>query len=117
MAGVEILAIQEVATAFGFDWAAYIIIVLISTVISALMIGFIMYDNLGGWAVLVGSLIGLILSCVVGAVNVRDTKPIAYETQYKVTISDEVSMNDFLEHYEIVSQEGKIYTVRELNDE
>jgi Na+/melibiose symporter-like transporter len=34
-------------------------------------------------------------------------------TRYKVTISDEVSMNDFLERYEIVDQEGKIYTVRE----
>lgn len=33
------------------------------------------------------------------------------EYEYKVTIDDRVSMNDFYEHYEIKSQEGKIYTI------
>lgn len=36
---------------------------------------------------------------------------------YKVTISDDVKMNEFLEQYEIVSQEGKIYTVKLRNTE
>ena len=39
--------------------------------------------------------------------------PIEYETQYKVVIDDSVSMNEFIEKYEIIDQEGKIYTVRE----
>jgi hypothetical protein len=39
--------------------------------------------------------------------------PVAYENQYKVTITDEVKMNDFIEKYEILDQEGKIYTVKE----
>ena len=34
-------------------------------------------------------------------------------TEYKVTIDDSVSMNEFLDKYEILDQEGKIYTVRE----
>ena len=34
--------------------------------------------------------------------------------QYKVTISDEVSMNEFFDKYEIIDQEGKTYTVREV---
>lgn len=40
-----------------------------------------------------------------------------YETgryEYKVTIDDSVSMVEFLEKYEIVSQEGKIYTIRDV---
>lgn len=41
--------------------------------------------------------------------------PSKYETQYKVAVSDEVLMNEFNEKYEIVEQEGKIYTVRERN--
>lgn len=32
--------------------------------------------------------------------------------EYKVTISDEVSMTEFMEKYEIFEQDGKIYTVR-----
>ena len=33
--------------------------------------------------------------------------------EYKVTIDDSVSMNEFLDKYEIIDQEGKIYTVKE----
>lgn len=33
--------------------------------------------------------------------------------EYKVIIDDSVSMNEFLNKYEILDQEGKIYTVRE----
>ena len=33
--------------------------------------------------------------------------------QYKVTIDETVSMVKFMDKYEIIDQEGKIYTVRE----
>ena len=33
--------------------------------------------------------------------------------EYKVIINDTVSMNEFLDKYEIIDQEGKIYTVKE----
>jgi hypothetical protein len=33
--------------------------------------------------------------------------------KYQVIIDDSVSMNEFLDHYEILSQNGKIYTVKE----
>lgn len=35
------------------------------------------------------------------------------ETQYQVLISEEVSMTEFNERYEIVDQEGQIFTIRE----
>lgn len=33
--------------------------------------------------------------------------------EYKVAIDDSVSINEFLDKYEILDQEGKIYTVKE----
>jgi hypothetical protein len=33
--------------------------------------------------------------------------------EYKVAIDDSVSINEFLDKYEIIGQEGKIYTVKE----
>jgi hypothetical protein len=33
--------------------------------------------------------------------------------KYKVIIEDSVSMNEFYEYYEVIEQEGKIFTVRE----
>lgn len=35
------------------------------------------------------------------------------DIKYQVTVSEEVNMVEFMENYEIVDQEGKIYTVRE----
>lgn len=116
MTGVEILATEEVATAFAFNWPICICFTVLITVVFTL-IGFIAdIDNCcGGW--IIGMCAGLVIGSVLGINFAKDSgTPTEYETQYKVTISDEVPMNDFLDHYKIVSQEGKIYTVRERND-
>ena len=118
MAGVEILASNEVvidtsfnimsaAGAFGIIFGFFII----AGVVASLL--FADWNQLG-----VGVGLGIVFSVVAFiAVGCGNGIPTAYETQYKVTISDEVSMNDFLERYEIIEQEGKIYTVRERNEE
>ena len=38
-------------------------------------------------------------------------------TQYKVTISDTVNFVEFNEKYEVLEQDGKIYTIKERIDE
>jgi L-cystine uptake protein TcyP (sodium:dicarboxylate symporter family) len=55
----------------------------------------------------VGVVVGFLLSVVVGFIEIE------YYPTYKVTISDEVSMNEFMDKYEILNQDGKIYTVKE----
>lgn len=106
MTGVEILATQEVATAFGFCWVGFICLVFVGLIFGALL-----YHEsiLGSSVILAFALAGAL---IVGF-NANGA-PIEYETQYKITISDEVSMNEFFERYEIINQEGKIYTVREV---
>lgn len=54
-------------------------------------------------------IVGMVV-CIIGAKIKTDT---VISTQYKVTIDDSVSMNEFLDKYEILDQEGKIYTVKE----
>ena len=39
-----------------------------------------------------------------------------YQTRYEVTISDEVSFNEFNSKYEVVEQNGLIYTIVEKTD-
>ena len=41
--------------------------------------------------------------------------PISYKIQYQVTADDSVSLNEFLENYNIISINGKIYIVEEKN--
>ena len=117
MAGVEILATQEVATAFTFNFNGFFIWLGVSFglfFIFGVIASLLHYDvRILDYMVIIGIIVGILIGVIVG---VCDGTPTKYETQYKVTISDEVSMNKFLEHYEIVDQEGKIYTVREKDD-
>ena len=57
-------------------------------------------------------LCSFIIGCNVMCLAEHETDEVDY-IEYKVTIDDSVSMNEFLDKYEILDQEGKIYTVRE----
>ena len=52
-------------------------------------------------------------SAIVGGLGGTYSKTDISHIEYKVTIDDSVSMNEFLDKYEILDQEGKIYTVKE----
>lgn len=52
-------------------------------------------------------------SVIVGGLGGTYSKTDISYIEYKVTIDDSVSMNEFLDKYEILDQEGKIYTVKE----
>ena len=54
-------------------------------------------------------IVSMIIACLSGTYNENDI----HHIEYKVTIDDSVSMNEFLDKYEIIDQEGKIYTVKE----
>ena len=50
---------------------------------------------------------------IVGSLGGTYSETDINHTEYKVIIDDSVSMNEFLDKYEILDQEGKIYTVKE----
>lgn len=114
MNGVEILASSEVVVEAAFNWSIFKILLGL-TVGFCLMIGISLALMHKDWTELVAFIcIGLIVGSLFGALFGRLAQiPLAYAKQYKVTISDEVRLNDFLEKYEILDHEGKIYTVRE----
>lgn len=119
MNGVEILATEQVAIAFGFDWFAF---VFLGALLSILVGGLIWLlaresslSNLGiAFCVSIGIVIALGTAVVIDF-DSKDGTPTEFETHYKVTISDEVSMNEFLGRYEIVDQDGRIFIVREVD--
>ena len=108
MTGVEILATGEGATSFEPNSAVFLF-VLALCVIGGLVIG--SKGKECGLGALVGLLIGMVagrlFAVVVGIAELE------YYPTYKVTISDEVSMNEFMDKYEILNQDGKIYTIKE----
>ena len=105
MTGVEILS----ATAIT-DWHEWTFIVaFVVTLVVVIGVSFLTGDVVYG--ISAGFLAFLICALVFGVGGIGE-----YETgeyHYKVTIDDSVSMNEFLDKYEILDQEGKIYTVKE----
>ncbi len=110
MNGVEILnTIYEYESAISPIWG--IVLCALCIIIAVIGILTINYDIVQrvlftlAIIVIVGAAV-----CVIGIFIKTDE---VVNTKYKVTIDDSVSMNEFLDKYEILDQEGKIYTVKE----
>ena len=115
MTGVEILTSNEVAIKYAFNWTAFWITGSLILGLFTIM-GVSLWINAGtDWCIIpILFTIGLFSGIVFGFIIGDDTsEAIEYTTEYKVAISDEVSMNEFYEHYEVIEQDGKIFTVRE----
>lgn len=114
MDGVTILTTEEFVTDTAFNWraaniscgVAIIMLIVIGVVISLYTDDWANLFFCGIVGILVGNFIGVFVGGLYGT-------PVNYANEYKVTISDEVSMNEFMDKYEIIEQDGKIYTVRE----
>lgn len=112
MDGVTILAQEEIhslginTTAF---WVAFTIAFIL---IGAFIVWGIIETGENAFVLLflLALMASLLFGIVIGAAF-GDTE-YAY-TKYKVTIDESVSMTDFYEKYEILDQDGLIFTVRE----
>ena len=114
--GIEILSQSEVGTGLAVNWTPVIIVTAVAAIVLfVLMTKLIDPIDFEDWwlTVVVSILCSILVYLLATLIAVVVAPPKTYETHYKVTISDEVSMNEFLEQYEIVDQEGKIYTIKE----
>ena len=62
-------------------------------------------------AIIISLFIAVIVFCILSSIVYKTNGKTVHE--YKVTISDTVSFNDVYEKYEIIEQEGDLYTIRE----
>ena len=109
MSGVEILETTEVVADYVPKLDAFLITFGAMIALFAAF-GFVTCFWLKDWAhmivcVVTGATMGIIAGLVV-VFNYADP-PHPY-TQYKVTISDDVKMSEFLDRYEVIRQDGKI---------
>lgn len=113
MNGVEILNSAEVGVMYTTNWwlAGFI---WIGIIFIGGLIGLLLDDIARVESTMIGCFIGAVVGVLIWLfVAGSGYHPTTYETHYKVTIDDSVSMNEFLDKYEILNQEGKIYTVKE----
>lgn len=113
MNGVEILSSQTIYDTILPGWVSGISLIMLFFFI-------VLCVACVTWSEKVGTIICVILALASVALLVLSLVPsdtdIKY-IKYKVAIDDSVSMNEFLDKYEILDKEGKIYTIRERNNE
>ena len=115
MIGVEILNETQVVAEFGFNWTVFWIVTAVCFVICLITYLCTIWEaEVLPWTVaMIGIWIfaSIMLGALFGAVVAP--APTEYVTEYKVHLENDVNMEEFIEKYEIIKQEGKILTIRE----
>lgn len=113
MNGVEILSSQTIYNMILPGWVGAISLVMLA-VFGILCSIFAAKSKSAGMIICfilaAASVVLLVLSVVPNETDIN-------HIEYKVTIDDSVAMNELLDKYEILDQEGKIYTVKERSNE
>jgi hypothetical protein len=105
MTGINILAEY---TAGGMPVGAVVILSLLS--VFGLIVSILLtIDDSPGKAIAFGFATGFAVVAIIPGVSAEPE-----HTQYKVTITEDVKLVEFLERYEILDTEGEIYTIREV---
>lgn len=111
--GITVLNSYEVVTKTAFSWQGFwvgLAVGVVSVVIGALIASADLDTFLHAVGIM-GVICGVLSGLVFGFKIIP--KPVEYTAEYEVTISDEVSMTDFHNRYDVIEQRNEIYVIRE----
>lgn len=111
MEGIEILSVGEEIICSGFNWGTAAIAFIACGIIEALL--YIVTREIDKTCAIFLLIIDLVFASLIGIMTPPKVGSIP---TYKVIIEDSVNFNEFNEKYEIIEQDGKIYTVKERED-
>ena len=113
---MEILATIPVYT---YPWIYKLLLAIAIVIIGVGMMFFLMRFEIHNWTPV---LVGLVL-IIIGFFGVSHTTNAMERTSvldyntYKVTLNGTISAREFLDKYEVLSKEGEIFTVREIESD
>ena len=116
MPGVEILNTTIHYKEVLPTWVIIVIIAIIVIPAVASLIGEIQDKDLLSTIGRISLIFGLCVALLMGTKIRQTTNQIDY-IEHEVLINDSVSLTEFNERYEIVSQKGKIYVIREKEND
>ena len=116
MPGVEILNTTIHYKEVLPTWVLIVIIAIIVIPAVASLIGEIQDKALLSTIGRISLILGFVLALIIGSTIRQTTNEIEY-IEHEVLVDDSVSLTEFNEKYEIVSQKGKIYIIREKEND
>lgn len=112
LSGIEILSQEVVSSATSIPAFILIMFLCLLAIVLSVCLTVVAYREWWHGSAFLGIFLTIamvILTCF--GIN-KQVNPETHN-EYKVLISDEVSWNEFNEKYEVIDQEGKIYTIKE----
>ena len=109
MTGVEILSSETIYNTILPGWCGALAFMLM--VASCICAG--VFSSFSKIGLTIASCVLVVVSIAIMTLTLSSNHDSINYIKYKVTIDDSVLMNEFLDKYEILDQEGKIYTVKE----
>ena len=118
MQGITILA-ENQKNVYGFNsvWFWWILgAFFVAGIILGIAVAIRGGDDLieGIWTTVVLTILVALIGLFVALFFSTMVIPVGTETIYDVIIEENVSFSEFIKHYEIIEQNGLIYTVREI---
>ena len=108
MEGVTILSVGT--TTLGLSWGVAILIALAVSLLAFLFFSLTIVDE--PIEFFYAAIVAVVIT-IIGFIPVWISIDTTEVTEYKVTIDDTVQYVEFTEKYEVIGQEGEIYTIRE----
>ena len=115
MNGVEILSSETIYEVEVYRWLIVVfasvglLIGLIVAIVNWIDFGF---DSDNIWLIIGCTVIGAYVGFLGSIISEHETDTVDY-IEYKVIVSEDINFTEFMDKYEILDQEGKIYTVKE----
>ncbi len=115
MQGVKILSSDEFITESRFNKKVFSISIAFAVIFFEAFAVFLVAKAGTGYSFciimfFIGVLSGLLIGGILGAIC---AKPLKTEIWYRITIDENVSINEFYQRYEVLCQEGAAFIVRE----
>lgn len=117
--GINVLNTYDVVSSEWNDIIYHVVVFTFITVSGIAIIIYLLHDSKRIKDAFVPLVIVVIftLFCMVAAIYAFTHFPEnKYQTRYEVTINDDVNFNEFTSKYQVVKQEGLIYTIVEKTD-
>lgn len=113
--GVEVLEVVS-SNLPSLKWFLFILlgIIIIFAGVGALFGWISDTPYMVGQGALIGVMVSLVIIVPLVVIYIIDNHNKPEQSRYKVFISKEVNMEEFLDEYTIISQEGKILTVEKI---
>lgn len=114
---MRILSEEMIPIAYEFNDICFWVCIIVGLICIAIAVT-LYYDDIPKFIMFIGSVALLLISIFIGLLLGGGlATPSEYESHYKVIVDDTVTVNEFLNRYELLERDGEILIVKEIEVE